>query len=103
MRGYFIKLGDFAWHQFFGTGGDLQFETIRRGFRARFPSPSIEGVLRPPCNLFAGDDVAARIGAGSLRDPDLPIDLLRPKSKVIAFDAMDHTASQVLSVVDLRH
>src|SRR6516164_8968271 len=101
--GYIIELGDFVRRQFLGTGGNLQFETVGSDFGARFPSPSIESVLRIPGNLLARDDITARIGAGSLRDPDLPIDLLRSKSKMVAFDAMDHTGSQILHIVDLRH
>ena len=38
-----------------------------------------------------------------MRDPDLPVDLLRRKGKAIAFDPMDHTRSQILHIVDLRH
>ena len=103
MSWYFIELRDFARRQFLGTGGYFQFEAIRGNLGARFPSPNIEGVLRPPCNLLARDDIAARIRAGSLRDPDLPIDLFCPENKMIALDAMDHTASQILYVVNLRH
>src|SRR6516225_5157214 len=103
MRGYFIKLGDLVWRQFLGTGRNRQFETVGSDLGARFPRPNIEGVLRPPGNLLARDDIAARIGAGSLRDPDLPIDLFRSKGKVVAFNAMDHTGSQILHIVDPRH
>src|SRR5215813_3609547 len=103
MTGYVIELGDLVRRQFLGIGGDRQFETIGSDLGARFPRPNIEGVLRLPCNLLARDDIAARIRVGSLRDPDLPIDLVRPESKVVAFDAMDYTGSQVLHVVDLRY
>jgi hypothetical protein len=103
MSRYFIKLGNFARRQFLGAGRDVQFEAMRGNLGAGFPSPNIEGVLRPPSNLLGRDDIAARIRAGSLSDPDLPIDLLRPESKMISFDTMDHTASQILHVVDLRH
>src|SRR6516165_3661125 len=103
MTWYFIEFGDFCRRQFLGAGGDFQFETVERNLGARFPCPDIEGVLRPPGNLLARDDIPARIGASSLRDPDLPIDLFCSESKVIAFDAMDYTASQILHVVDLRH
>src|SRR6516164_4136767 len=103
MSGYFIKVGDLSRHQLLGAGGNLQFETIECNLGASFPSPNIEGVLRPPDNLLAGDDITARIRAGSLRDPDLPVDLFRPKSKVVAFDPVDHTASEVLRIINLRH
>ena len=103
MSWYIIKFWNFGRHQFLGIGGNLQFETIRRGFGARFPSPNVERVLRLPSNLLARDNIAARVGAGTLRDPDLPIDLLRPESEVIAFDAVDHAASEVFRVVDLGH
>src|SRR5262249_38654626 len=103
MSRYFIKLRDLAWHQLLGAGGNRQFETVGGNLGARFPCPNIEGVLRPPGNLLARDDITARIRASSLRDPDLPIDLFGPKGEVIAFGAVDHTASEVLHVVDLRH
>src|SRR6516164_3848863 len=100
---YIIELGEFVRRQFLGTGGNLQFETVGSDLSAGFPSPSIEGVLRPPGNLLARYDIAARVRAGSLRDPDLPINLFRSKSKMVAFDATDHTGSQILHIVDLRH
>src|SRR5215813_14447027 len=103
MTGYVIELGDLVRRQFLGIGGDRQFETIGSDLGAGFPSPNIEGVLRPPGNLLARDDIAARIRASPLSNPDLPIDLLCPESKVVAFNAADHTGSQVLHVVDLRN
>jgi hypothetical protein len=59
--------------------------------------------LWPSGEFLARNDVPARIRAGSLRDPDLPIDILRPKGKVVAFNAMNYTASEVFDVVDLWH
>ena len=66
MSRYFIKLGDFGWRQFLGAGWNLQFEAIGSNLGARFPSPSIEGVLRPAGDLLARDDITARIWPGSL-------------------------------------
>src|SRR6516164_11830965 len=103
MAGYIIELGDLVRRQFLGTGGNLQFEAVGSDFGARFPCPNIEGVLWPPGNLLARDNIAARIRTGSLRDPDLPIDFLRSKSQVVAFDPMDHTGSQILHIGDLWH
>src|SRR5215469_4164282 len=103
MTGYVIELGHLVWRQFLSIGRNLQFETIGGDLGARFPPPNIEGVLRLPCNLLARDDITARIRASPLSNPDLPIDLLRPESKVVAFDATDHAGSQVLRVVDLCH
>src|SRR6516165_1354283 len=87
------ELRNLAWRQFLCVGRDRQFETIGGDFGPGFPCPNIEGVFREPDNLLAGYDIAARIRAGSMRDPDLPIDVLRPKGKVIAFNAMNNAAS----------
>src|SRR5215831_16986471 len=103
MTGYVVEFGHLVWRQFLSTGGNLQFETIGGDLGARLPRPNIEGVLRLPCNLLARDDITARIRASPLSNPDLPIYLLRPESKVVAFNAADHTGSQVLHVVDFRH
>ena len=103
MSWYFIKLGDFARRQLLGTGSNLQFEGIRGDLGAGFPSPNVEGVLRPAYDLFAGDNITARIGAGSLCNPDLPIDLLCTKGEMVTFHAVDHPASQILRVSYMRH
>src|SRR6516162_4510330 len=103
MTGYVIELGHLVWRQFLSTRRNLQFETIGGNFGARLPGPNIEGVLRPACNLLARDDIAARIRASPLSNPDLPIDLLCPESKVVAFNAADHRVSKAFDVNDLRH
>ena len=45
-----------------------------------------------------GDAKAAGIGLASLRDPDLEIDLLFAERQVVALDAADHAAAEILDV-----
>ena len=70
---------------------------------AGLPVPGLNAVLRATCDERRGDDIPAGIGVLPLGDPYLPIDFFCPKSKVIAFNAADHTAAEVLDVNDIQH
>src|SRR5271166_2060622 len=60
-------------------------EAGRRNFAAGFPIVDLNAVLRTASHDFGRDVIPARIGTVALRNPDLPVDILFPERKVVAF------------------
>src|SRR5262245_33416480 len=69
-----------------------------RDLVAALPVPSLDAVLRRLVNLLGGNRISVGIRTITVGDPNLPIDLLGAKREMIAFDAADHAAAQVLHV-----
>jgi hypothetical protein len=65
---------------FLGVRRSLETKIVRCDFIPGPPVSDLDAVLRCLIDLFAGDDISARIWPRTLRDPNLPIDLFGSKS-----------------------
>ena len=63
----------------------------------------LNAVLRTAGDNLGRNVIPARIGARTLRDPDLPIDILLAEREVVAFRATDDAAAEVLHVHNIFH
>src|SRR6186713_691209 len=88
----------------------LQLRGARRrseaevSFRAaRVPLADLHRELRGLVDTRAGDHVAAGIGRGPLRDPDLPVGVLGAEGEMVALLPADNPAAQILDVGDIGH
>src|SRR5262245_31865625 len=93
-----IDAGELLEVNFLRVGSIVETEIVSCNISSRLPVPDLDAVLWALGNLLCSDDISARIGLFTLRNPDLPIHFLGAKGQVIAFGAADHPAAKVLYV-----
>src|SRR3974390_2388743 len=78
-------------------------EGVSCNWRISAKLPDAQGVLRRAGDRLAGDDVFVRDRTGPGLDPDLPVGVGRPEREMLALDAIDHAATDMLCVIDAVH
>jgi hypothetical protein len=78
------KVYDF---DFLGIGRVVEAEVIGDDRTADLEVPDLDAVLRRLINSFRRDDIATWIGLIPLSNPNLPVNLLCPKGKMVTFFA----------------
>ena len=80
------------------AGRRLEREVRLGDLAAGLPVPKLDGVLGRVRDSRGRDDVPARTRFRALRHPDLPVHVFGAEGEVVAFDAAEDPAAQVLHV-----